>query len=197
MPQPARPSLSLSRPSSRLIGLAGRSGAGKDTAFQFLADSLPFQFERRAFADSMKASAMAAFGLSADLADEFKTRATVTVAFGENEPVVSLTGREFIQRYGTEAHRHIFGDEFWIDRTLTDFQPQAITVVTDVRLDNEADAIRALDGEVWLIERPGDRIAESGHITEAGISGPDEVIVNDSSLGVFRDRVMEAWHRGG
>ena len=29
-----------------------------------------------------------------------------------------MTFREFLQRYGTEAHRDVFGKDFWLEYTL-------------------------------------------------------------------------------
>ena len=170
---------------SRLIGLTGRAGAGKDTAFRFIAEETPA--ERRAFADLLKVSAMRSLGLDKDTADDFKNRAVVTVRFGSNEPIVELSGRKFLQLFGTEAHRDVFGKDFWIERALDNLTPGVVTVVTDVRLDNEADAIHALGGEVWHIQRPGRRFDVS-HVTEQGISRDriDRWIENGASLDDFR-----------
>lgn len=150
--------------------------------------SLPeHDFERKAFADLLKESAMRSLGLDRSHADDFKTRARITVAFGDNEPVVELSGRQFLQLYGLEAHREVFGESFWTDRVLTSLDETTTTVITDVRLDDEAEAIRALGGQVWHIERPGLRIAESRHATEQGVDDAliDRRIENSGELHEF------------
>lgn len=182
---------------ARIIGLTGRAGAGKDTAFRLLSAATPgIRFQRRAFADLLKESAMLAIGLDPEDADDFKTRGRITVWYGADRSH-ELTGREYFQRYGMEAHREVFGEDFWTTHILHPdvLDDNAVTVITDVRLDNEAAQIKALGGEVWLIERQGRTITESTHISEQGLSGDliDRHIYNTGSLPELEVMMSEAF----
>lgn len=134
-----------------LIGLTGRRGAGKDTAFQFIsewASERGLSAHRRGFADSLKLSFARMFipDISLEEAvnwcDELKRDwepggayrpAQLTVRWGRVDSHSTLTeikhqisGRQALQRYGTEGHRDVFGDDFWVDALLpTDMLPPA------------------------------------------------------------------------
>jgi len=139
---------------------------------------------------------MLAIGLDPEDADEFKTRGRITVWYGAGRSH-ELTGREYFQRYGMEAHREVFGQDFWTTHILHPdvLDDNAVTVITDVRLDNEAAQIKALGGEVWLIERQGRTITESTHITEQGLSEDliDRHIYNTGSVDELGEMMAEAF----
>ena len=56
-------------------------------------------------------------------------------------------------------------------------------VIDDVRFPNEADMIRRLGGELWLVDRPGTAY-EGGHAIEGALVDlmPDAVINNSGTL---------------
>lgn len=90
------------------------------------------------------------------------------------------TIRDALVIFGTEIGRDLFFHDIWIDivRTqITEFD--GISVVTDVRFDNEAEAVRALSGKVLRIVKP-DLVNSSNHRSEMGISDllVDNEIVN-------------------
>jgi hypothetical protein len=206
----------------KLIGLHGRLSSGKDTAFDFLANNDPgLNFKRVAFADKLKISAMAALGYDSDkcsdedvLADAgvLKARGEIAV-YLDGEFEVSFTGREYLQWYGAEAHRDLFGEYFWVnallpkpgpfltqesnDKLLCHHYPYTdVLVVTDVRFDNEATRILALGGEVWWIDaeqRLGSNTDK--HASEAKL--PDSLISrridNNGSLSDFESNLKAAY----
>lgn len=130
-------------------------------------------------------------------------------------PDVEINGRVFLQRYGTEAHRDVFGDDFWVDALLpkgpTDetgmfpkwwenfFDPSIwdthydslLGIVTDVRFPNEAERIRELDGIVLEVGRPSLKDEGDSHASETPLPRElvDEEIVNDGPLSVFQVEV--------
>jgi hypothetical protein len=180
-----------------IIGLTGRAGSGKDTAFRLLAQSNPSErFVRKAFADLLKESAMLALDLDPADADSFKERGKIIVQYGSSV-ARELTGREFFQRYGLEAHREVFGFDFWTKRVLNPevLDPNGVTVITDVRMDDEAEQIRELGGEVWCISREGKAITESAHGTEQGVSEDliDRHIYNTGSVDELGEMMAEAF----
>jgi hypothetical protein len=122
-----------------LIGLHGRRGAGKDTAFGYAhewATGRGLLARRRGFADALKLSFTRLFipDCSVDegvaWCDEIKdhlSRAFVTAEWtrgfevkGETETTIrhKISGRLALQRFGTEGHRDVFGTDFWVDALL-------------------------------------------------------------------------------
>ena len=184
-----------------LIGLNGRLHSGKDTAFDNLVSLFGGRlvFQRVAFADKLKLSGMAALGLTQGtdedtiaLANRLKEAGTITVELPEFDAPHVITGREFWQWYGTEGHRHPFGDSFWVDALLpkpatglpaaglhyenqrflkSAFPDVSVLVITDVRFPNEAERVIDLGGEVWYMdadERLGP-LPEGSHVSEHGL----------------------------
>lgn len=113
-------------------------------------------------------------------------------------PFHDLTGRQYLQEIGTRA-RQMFGDDFWVDQVLPkapgppawadaldrarliaeqldDRYPSADAVVfSDVRFENEAERVLALDGEVWRVHRPG--CGSDGHASEQKL--PDSLVTRE------------------
>ncbi|GGG68590.1 hypothetical protein GCM10011374_36200 [Kocuria dechangensis] len=93
--------------------------------------------------------------------------------------------RRLQQVFGTEAGRSVFGEDLWIRLLFAAAATiEGPVVVTDIRFDNEAKAIRDAGGTVIKIHRPD--LAASGdiHASEAGVSKKliDTTIVNDGEL---------------
>jgi hypothetical protein len=177
------------------LGLSGFAGAGKDTVFERLRE-LDTRFVRLSVADPLKESVAALFGISPDHLEDLKREPDSIVVLGRDGqedgevvlPDVLLSMREFLQRYGTEAHREVFGSDFWLDlweRKASALQdaasgmsihrgPAPLTVVnTSVRFENEARRIIAMGGQVWHVEGPQDDGA-AGHESERRL--PDSLI---------------------
>jgi hypothetical protein len=166
-----------------LIGITGKAGSGKDTTFERIVEmsnrmGLP-SARRIAFADKLKLSAAALLNLSVEDINSHKSSAGGGQLTILGKP---MSMREFLQRYGTEAHRQVFGDNFWVDAALPyGFDHSgSITVVTDVRFQNEADRVWLCGGIIVEVVGPNDEIskAAAGHASEAGIGNPDFTIDN-------------------
>lgn len=167
-----------------IFGLCGGIAAGKDTAYlrgeAIYGDE--YTVERVGYADLMKESIMAIFGVSQEFVELEKRNPLTTVSLCSPihdtggdwaEECITLTFREFIQRYGTEAHRGVFGDLFWVDQTLPmDFDHEGkLVFVTDVRFESEQQRIVDLGGVNILIENETEGTArESLHISESGLN---------------------------
>jgi hypothetical protein len=128
-------------------------------------------FERISFMYHMKKSVAALLDIPYHQVDQFKNDPNVYVAIGyKNEPETKFDGqpikmwspiremqfREFLQYYGTEAHRDIFGPDIWLDRALPvgGYYAGRKIVITDVRYKNEIDRIHHLGGIVIRVNRP-------------------------------------------
>jgi hypothetical protein len=164
-----------------IVGLVGKKSSGKDTAGAFLVDD--HGFIRHSFADALKQSAAALFDVPVETWDELKNNEAAHVTLHgpgiSNSGVVpwaALTVREFLQRYGTEAHRDVFGGDFWVKvaraamlKTLMqggdDPMHAPSIVVTDVRFPEEAQTIRDLGGMIVRVVRPEVEVGDT-HASE-------------------------------
>lgn len=132
-----------------IIGLTGYARVGKDTAADYIADSM--SYEHLKFADPIKSMARA-IGLG---------RLEIEGALKEQpcELLNNRTPREFMQELGTDFMRERFGADVWVKIAMK----RADSVITcggrvvfsDVRFSNEAEAIRLNGGVVIKIRRPG------------------------------------------
>jgi uncharacterized OsmC-like protein len=169
-----------------LIGLNGRKQAGKDTVYARAAHIMDgvVEVERFSFADLLYRSAAAALGITVDLLQAHKSNPMAVVRVEvDGVVVVDQTFREFLQRYGTEAHRDVFGLDFWVD-AVTLYHEGRIVFVTDVRFPNEATAIRAAGGAVVEVIGPMGRATDDAHRSEAPL--PMELI-DGAILNIVRD----------
>jgi hypothetical protein len=148
-----------------IIGLHGPAGAGKSTTAKQIARYSDGEtlVVHTSFAGPLKASAAALLDITLEQLEALKKGGEVVVYLhGEvrQEHVLSLlSGRTFLERYGTESHRDIFGDDFWVDfweKKLNeifhqyDGEVKRIIVTTDdARFPNELTKIRSISG--WVI----------------------------------------------
>jgi len=189
---------------TRVIGLTGRARSGKNTVAAMIADLLPVErVAEGAFADAVKVSAARALGVpftGDDVgiaavrrwADEFKLDHTVQVV-RDGQVLHEITGRSYLQRYGTEAHRELFDPDFWVN--VVDLNPDGVDVLvmTDVRFPNEAEVIREQGGEVWQIVGD-DSGATDEHASERPLPPQliDRELVNRGTLDQLRAQVEVA-----
>lgn len=191
-----------------LVGLCGHAGAGKDEVAKIIAELRPDWIVRRdAFADRLKISAARALGLGVtdasaiDAMDDIKLNGNVACSWSTGS--LTISGREFLQLYGTESHRDVFGQSFWVDQVL----PNAcdgffgredafdLLVVTDVRFPNEVERVRGCGGTVWLVDRPSVAPDDDSHRSTV-IPDHDLVVDNSSDLDHLRDEVRVALTAG-
>lgn len=171
------------------IGLSGYARAGKDSVGQIILN-LGRGWERMSFADPMREAlyrlnpTITAGGVETTLAG------AVNVFGWERLKSASAQVRPLMQRLGTEVGREMFGKNFWVDYALDNLPDGAMVVFTDVRFPNEADAIKALGGEVWRVNRQGFGAANA-HESETAMDDYefDYVIDNDSTLENLEDLV--------
>ena len=147
-----------------LVAFHGRLGSGKDTAGERLAAMVDVSTHRLSFARMLKESAAAQFDIPVEDWETYKNDPDVKVLFQvgweqvhewasdggaiveQPKIIKEFTAREVLQRWGTEAHRQIFGDNFWVDQAFTSYDAQqshqnALYYVTDCRFENEALAV--------------------------------------------------------
>lgn len=183
-----------------LIGLHGRKQAGKDTVHQRIeriydTRAVGVPVERASFADLLYESAATALGLTVDDLQALKSEPAVVLELADYRGHYMRGGqrrrlctiREYLQRFGTESHRHIFGDNFWVDNLAKNLHTHGgrIVVVTDVRFPNEAEAVRAAGGHVVRVVGPTEvEDAGDGHASEAPLP---ESLIDDVLFNAVRD----------
>lgn len=143
-----------------LIGLAGLKQSGKSTAGDYLASK--YKFEHTSFAAPMRRFAMDVLYMN-----------EVQLELGKERPVAFLgngvTPRKFLQLLGTEFGREMIHPDLWVRACLMRVRPENNTVISDVRFDNEAHAIRAMGGKIVRIKRANQAPTGDGHASEQGI----------------------------
>lgn len=170
-----------------IIGFTGYARSGKDTAAAFLVDR---GFKRLAFADALKESL---YRLNPVISTHgFRVQDVVDRLGWDQVKVDYPEVRSLLQRFGTEVGRDLYGEQFWVDRVVSQIVPGQDYVITDVRFHNEVQAIRNLGGVVVRISRAGVQAVNS-HVSDSGVDGliVDSVIVNDGSLSDLREAVLD------
>lgn len=189
-----------------VLGLAGAAGAGEGTVARMIVDIRPdWIVVVDHFADRLKISAARALGLQGDHHDLIQQMNMLKMGGGimttieceqEDGGLIEtyIDGRRYLQLYGTEAHRDLFGPDFWVDQVLPDYSSSDfgrdgqfdLLVIPDVRFPNEVERIRACGGEVWLVT--GRSGATTGHVSEQEVDHT-VVIENTGTIERLRDEV--------
>ena len=181
-----------------IIGLTGGAGHGKDTAASLLQHK--YDFKGISIAEPLKKSTAAMFNVPLEFFYDRKLKE-------EDIPRYEMSPRRLMQVVGTDIVRNHLDKRFWIkmmgwkrEDMLQEHREKNIDtplnmVISDVRFDNEARAVKNLRGACSFIvkidasERLGDNknsISDSkaqGHITEQGVSKEliDYVVKNNGT----------------
>ena len=87
----------------------------------------------------------------------------------------NFTWRHAAQTIGTEWGRNCLEENFWVKITMAQLDPNKNYIFSDVRFENEAEAITARDGIVVELQGRSVELGESAkHASESGLS--DECI---------------------
>lgn len=186
---------------THMIGLAGLMGSGKNEVANMLCDI--GGYVEYAFA----------YKLREEVAEILRTKRiphdyppaiipTAVHYFGKVDKVwekpTEIGMRKLLQWHGTEYRRRLYGDDYWVKQTFQEIFMLPKVVLTDVRFQNEYDAIKYDGGEVWLVRRSDrEHVYNAAHVSEHFVKtlGPhnvDRVIDNDGSLEDLYEKVREA-----
>lgn len=141
---------------SRIIGICGFIGSGKDTVADYLVNF--HGFRRESFANSLKDAVSLVFGWDRELL-EGRTKQSREWREQKDEWWSKRLGREItprwvLQYWGTEVVRKGFHNDTWVaslENRLRNTKDDI--VITDCRFPNEIKAIKAVGGEVIRIKR--------------------------------------------
>ena len=182
----------------QIIGVTGRKFTGKDTAGNYFVSN--YGFERLAYADPLKNAVREIFNF------------TNEQLYGNEKEVLdthwNVTPRKVLQFVGTDLFRNHIGEivpgvgqDIWIrvmKRKIMDKlkdNPNAKIVVTDIRFDNESDAIKELGGVTIKSEREGVS-NEDTHESEANIDAikTDYVFSNNGTREDLFSQLKQTFH---
>jgi dephospho-CoA kinase len=149
-----------------IIGLTGYAQSGKDTVAKVLTDN--YGFERVAFADKIREYLYEMNPMVDNIHFEPIFLKEIVDRDGWDSAKSSPHIRRTLQNAGVAA-RKTFGESFWVHEAmktmLNNVKPDVNYVITDVRFLNEADMIRANQGQIWRVKRIGIE-AVNGHVSE-------------------------------
>ena len=180
----------------RLVGIAGRAGAGKSMVATRLVQLSDYRVI--SFATPLKRMAVNFlvdnYGYERGCAALFLVHKVIKI------PEIGVTMRHLLQTLGTEWGRKLINPCLWINIAGDQIAEQmdwTDVVVDDVRFESEAALIREFGGLVIHLVRAGGEF--DGHASEAGIAiNPDDVVItNDGSvieLMAQVERAIEHFH---
>tara|TARA_R100000951_G_scaffold11277_1_gene9399 strand:- start:37 stop:594 length:558 start_codon:yes stop_codon:yes gene_type:complete len=170
---------------TQLIGLYSHApGSGKSTVAGMLKG-----YKRLSFADPLRK-------FSAQILSSLGYNGLACSRDKKEEKIAELgvSPRQMMQTLGTEWGRSCIHPDLWIMVAAGAVERQLKrgrnVVIDDVRFPNEAEMIRRLGGELWLVDRPG-VVYEGGHASEGALADvlPDVVVHNSGSLEPLREVV--------
>jgi len=178
------------------IGLIGHKGAGKDTAYAALRD-LGFRNEK--FAAPLKNMLRTLLGDLGHTHKMIERMIEGDLKEFQLESLGGVTPRLAMQTLGTEWGRRHLGEDFWVAAAMRRADVgNGRVAFTDVRYENEVEAIRREGGLVVRITRPGLPV-DLSHESERFVAEvkPDMEIVNDCpDAAAFENVVYRVFHAG-
>lgn len=142
---------------SKIIGLCGLIGSGKDTVADYLVSR--YNYKRDSFASTLKDAVAAVFGWDREML-EGRTkearlwREQIDKWWANRLNIPHLTPRWVLQYWGTDVLRNHFHNDIWIASIEHKFlNVDYNVVISDCRFPNEITAIRSLNGKVIRVVR--------------------------------------------
>jgi len=141
----------------KIIGLVGFIGSGKNTIGDYL---VKHGYRPLSFASALKDATSLMFGWDRQMLEgstkesrEWREKKDV---WWSNALGWEVTPRSVLQLMGTEAGRHVFGENIWVAIILNQIEnlyPNDNIVITDCRFCNEIESLTSIGGLVYHIER--------------------------------------------
>ena len=182
-----------------IIGISGRMGSGKDTVAKMIQEiDAKYRGEEKSiweikkYASALKKIASILTGVPETMFEipEFKEKNMPENWRNTNGYL--MTYREFLQRLGTEAVRNNIHHNAWVNALMSSCTYKDNWIITDVRFQNEMDAIKKKNGIIIRVIRP-DQEHKSYHISENALDSEnfDFVIENEGGLTELRNKVEQ------
>lgn len=167
-----------------IIALSGYARSGKDTVARMI-KSLDPSIEIFGFSYPLKQVAEILTGIHANRWNEQGLKEKIIPGF-------DITGREFLQRLGTEAMRNNFHKDVWVKALFSRYKQASKWVITDCRFRNEAEWVKQFGGKVVRVIRPGVNPVNA-HPSETELDNWDfdAHIINDGTIEDLKKAVVE------
>lgn len=142
---------------TKIIGVCGFIGSGKDTAADYLVNF--HEFRRDSFAATLKDAVGAVFGWDRELLEgrtkeAREWREQVDTWWAKKLDMPNLTPRWVLQYWGTEVCRKGFHNDIWIASLEARLRNSKDNIViSDCRFPNEIKAIKEAGGKVIWVQR--------------------------------------------
>jgi len=164
-----------------IIGLTGFAQSGKDTVAKILIEK--YDFQRVAFADPIRELL---YEMNPKITLGYDIHSTLQLLVdqeGWDTAKQNPEVRSMLQNLGVGA-RKVFSENFWVQQAMRRVHFEENWVITDVRFENEAKAIKKYDNsQIWRIKRNGVGPI-NGHVSERELDGypVDQIFMNSGSI---------------
>lgn len=176
---------------TKVIGIAGRKGSGKDTAAEVL---LWQGFENVKFAGALKGMIRAFLSY---IGEDAVTTERLVEGDLKEVPQPFFGGkstRQVMQTLGTEWGRNLVWEDLWTNTFALRCLQFPLVVCTDMRFPNEVSQMKDLGGVTIRIERPDlKQTGHDDHPSETLIDtlSVDRVIINDGNINDLHNKLLE------
>ena len=182
-----------------IIGLTGYAQSGKDTVAKILVEN--YGYTRIAFADKIRDFLYETNPMFDAIAGEPMFVKNKVDRDGWDEAKKSPHIRRLLQNSGVAA-RKVFGQDFWVNEVFKSIDATDNIVITDVRFENEAEAIKLItqftgqEAQIWRIKRNGVE-AVNNHVSEHEMDGypVDQIFTNNGSIEDLEDLISKRMER--
>lgn len=198
-----------------IIGINGKIGSGKDTIGEII-QGLSItngrrEFEIKKFAGKLKQTASLLTGIPVEKFEDQdfkKTDLPNEWCYIENGYAAkNMTVREFLQKLGTDAMRNGLHTNVWVNALFADYRNfhtdkfsvrQGINepeypnwIITDMRFENEMEAVEQREGITIRVVRPGTTVGTHPSETALDDAEFDYEIINDGYISDLIDKVID------
>jgi hypothetical protein len=159
-----------------IIGLSGYARSGKDEVAKILVED--YGFTRLAFADKIRQLLLAI-----DPSLGGPKLSTIVAEYGWDVAKSKAEVRTLLQHLGVAA-RNLIDEHIWVTTVLNQIEENDKNyVITDVRFENEAVAIKLMGGQLWRVKRLGVGPVNN-HVSESELDWykVDQIFVNNGSI---------------
>jgi len=168
-----------------VILITGQKRSGKDTVAKMLQEYLP-KSTISSFAGPMKDITANTFNITLEELDYAKNEGRLKALLKFKRLVFFTDFRKFLQRFGTEGMRPVFGDKVWVEQLVTTLPLENTVIASDWRFPLEKNYLEYLGYDVKTVKvlrenkREKKRDMHSSEQTDRLIA--DAVLVNDGTL---------------
>lgn len=196
-----------------VYGISGKIGSGKDTVAQMIQDLERGKWEVKKFAGRLKQIVHLLTGIPVEDLEKQEVKDsylgpewnywqnTLTSEFLPNKVYSGsrpdtfyerkqMSVRELLQKLGTNAMRDVIHQNIHVNALFSDYYRSSNWIISDMRFENELEAVRAKGGATIRVVRP-DKVSMDQHPSETALDNAefDYVIINDGTLEELLEKV--------